>query len=316
MRRAVIIAIAFPCLMGVESAEARLEVLVDKSSQRMVVIQDGRMLYIWPVSTGRDSLATPNGVYVPQRLERSWFSKAYYRSPMPYSIFFHNGYAIHGSSAISKLGGPASHGCVRLHPYHAGILFGLVQQEGPQNTTIEITGDPVPIPAPLPSRDGDARGASTPTARPKLDHQIADLTDLTNGQRSGNRAVIIQGPVPPVPPLIGHRDQGDRIEPATPQRLPLQLAPHHEKADPAVAKQPTGDTHPLATGNSNCPCSATAMNRAADEPAGRHAKAGTVTGPQPEPLQSSYGFKILPKSCWSGASWRWRWRSDQDTQCK
>src|ERR1700741_4328815 len=138
---AVILASALVWLINIEGAEAHLDILVDKATQRMLVIQDGYVRYIWPVSTGRDNMATPNGVYVPQRLERNWFSKAYYDSPMPFSIFFHNGYAIHGSYAIDRLGGPASHGCVRLHPHHAAILFDLVQQEGADQTTIEITDD-------------------------------------------------------------------------------------------------------------------------------------------------------------------------------
>jgi len=150
---AVILAVAAAWLIGVESAEARLDILVDKATQRMLVIQDGYMRYIWPVSTGRDELATPNGVYAPQRMERNWFSKAYYNSPMPNSIFFHNGYAIHGSYAINQLGGPASHGCVRLHPHHAALLFDLVQQEGPDKTTIEITDQPRPDEPPVPPRE-------------------------------------------------------------------------------------------------------------------------------------------------------------------
>src|SRR5260370_4487929 len=137
-RHAVILGAALAWLISIESAEARLDILVDKATQRMLVIQNGYMRYIWPVSTGRDETATPNGVYPPQRLERNWFSSAYYNSPMPYSIFFHNGYAIHGSYAINQLGGPASHGCVRLHPHHAALLFDLVQQEGPDKTTIEV----------------------------------------------------------------------------------------------------------------------------------------------------------------------------------
>src|SRR5215813_2896663 len=72
---------------------------------------------------------------------------------MPYSIFFHNGYAIHGSYAIDQLGGPASHGCVRLHPHHAALLFELVQQEGPDKTTIEITDEPPADEPPVPPRD-------------------------------------------------------------------------------------------------------------------------------------------------------------------
>ena len=56
----------------------------------------------WAVSTGRAGYGTPSGTYRPQRMERSWFSKLYYNSPMPYSIFFHGGYAIHGSYEINR----------------------------------------------------------------------------------------------------------------------------------------------------------------------------------------------------------------------
>ena len=58
---------------------------------------------------------------------------------MPYSIFFTRGYAIHGSYEISRLGGPASHGCVRLHPANAATLFGLVQRHGTGSTRIVIS---------------------------------------------------------------------------------------------------------------------------------------------------------------------------------
>ena len=88
-RHAVILAAALAWLTCIQTAEAKLDILVDKSTQRMLVMQNGYMRYLWPVSTGRDELATPSGVYAPQRLERNWFSSAYYNSPMPYSIFFH-----------------------------------------------------------------------------------------------------------------------------------------------------------------------------------------------------------------------------------
>ena len=162
--RAVIPAAALVWLISIEGAAARLDILVDKTTQRMLVIQDGYLRYMWPVSTGRDNMATPNGLYAPERLERNWFSRAYYNSPMPYSIFFHNGYAIHGSYAINQLGGPASHGCVRLHPYHAALLFDLVQHEGPEQTTIEVTEER-PQQPPLPAREiSPGQGRNWPTA--------------------------------------------------------------------------------------------------------------------------------------------------------
>ena len=141
---AVILAATLAWFISIESAEAKLDILVDKATQRMLVIQDGYIRFMWPVSTGRDATQTPNGVYTPQRLERNWSSTAYYDSPMPFSIFFHNGYAIHGSYAIDRLGGPASHGCVRLHPHHAAILFDLVQHEGPNRTTYRSNGPGTP----------------------------------------------------------------------------------------------------------------------------------------------------------------------------
>jgi lipoprotein-anchoring transpeptidase ErfK/SrfK len=45
----------------------------------------------------------------------------------------------HGTNDLARPGGPASHGCIRLHPSHAAALFVLVQHQGPSNTRIEIS---------------------------------------------------------------------------------------------------------------------------------------------------------------------------------
>jgi len=104
----------------------------------MAVSVDGTTRYNWPVSTGRGGYGTPSGVFYPQMMARRWYSRKYYNSPMPHSIFFYHGFAIHGTGDISRLGGPASHGCVRLHPSHAATLFALVgRQRG--NTRIVIS---------------------------------------------------------------------------------------------------------------------------------------------------------------------------------
>lgn len=120
------------------AAEAQVVVHISKASQRMSVSVDGAQRYVWRVSTGKGGFGTPNGVFRPQMLARSWFSRKYYNSPMPYSIFFHGGYAIHGTNYLSQLGGPASHGCVRLHPSNAAVLFGLVQRHR-GNTRIVVS---------------------------------------------------------------------------------------------------------------------------------------------------------------------------------
>jgi lipoprotein-anchoring transpeptidase ErfK/SrfK len=119
-------------------AEAAVVVQIDRAAQRMAVIVDGAARYNWRVSTARRGYITPPGTYHPEMLARRWFSRKYYNSPMPHSIFFYGGFAIHGSYEISHLGRPASHGCVRLDPSNAAILFGLVQREGTAATTIVI----------------------------------------------------------------------------------------------------------------------------------------------------------------------------------
>jgi lipoprotein-anchoring transpeptidase ErfK/SrfK len=125
--------------LAVMPARADVVVQIDKSSQRMAVSVDGMTRYNWPVSTGRSGYGTPSGVFHPQLMARRWFSRRYYNSPMPHAIFFYGGFAIHGTYELARLGGPASHGCVRLHPSHAAALFALVERNGPRHTRIEIS---------------------------------------------------------------------------------------------------------------------------------------------------------------------------------
>jgi lipoprotein-anchoring transpeptidase ErfK/SrfK len=119
-------------------AEADVLVRVNRGSQTMEVSVDDAYLYSWRVSTGRPGFGTPAGTFHPQRMAARWFSTVYYNAPMPHAIFFYSGFAIHGSYDIARLGGPVSHGCIRLHPNDAAILFDLVQRQGMRNTTIVV----------------------------------------------------------------------------------------------------------------------------------------------------------------------------------
>ena len=138
-RRLAFAAVIAALMFVVSPARADVMVQIDKSSQRMAVSVDGAMRYTWPVSTGRAGYGTPSGVFHPQSMARRYFSRKYYNAPMPHAIFFYYGFAIHGTNDLARLGGPASHGCVRLHPSHAAALYALVERNGPRNTRIEIS---------------------------------------------------------------------------------------------------------------------------------------------------------------------------------
>lgn len=128
MRNFVLAALAASSFTG--AAEASVTARVSNGRQSMQVFVDQQLAYVWPVSTARKGYRTPPGSYRVQRMERMWHSRKYAMAPMPYSLFFHGGYAIHGTGAVGQLGRPASHGCVRLSPSNARTLFGLAQRHG------------------------------------------------------------------------------------------------------------------------------------------------------------------------------------------
>jgi lipoprotein-anchoring transpeptidase ErfK/SrfK len=113
-------------------------ITIDITKQEMKVVSDGRTLYTFDVSTGRKGYTTPTGNYRPIRMHKMWYSAKYDNAPMPYSIFFHGGFAIHGTTDLANLGNVASHGCVRLHPDNAEKLFNLVSTVGMKNTKISL----------------------------------------------------------------------------------------------------------------------------------------------------------------------------------
>ncbi len=125
-------------LLPVVTAAAPLVAKVDISSQTMTVIHNGKVAYQWPVSTARSGKWTPRGAWSAKWLSRHHKSSLYNNAPMPFSIFFNGNYAIHGTNQISRLGRPASAGCVRLHPDHAAVLFRLTQQVGKSNMRVVI----------------------------------------------------------------------------------------------------------------------------------------------------------------------------------
>lgn len=95
-------------------------------------------IFTWKVSTGRKGHETPTGDYKPTWLDADHRSKTYDDAPMPFAVFFHDGYAVHATDAVDHLGRPASHGCVRLSPKDAQAFYDLVTTHGRANTEIVI----------------------------------------------------------------------------------------------------------------------------------------------------------------------------------
>ena len=160
MRRVAVAAVLGCVLWVIPSGVARAEVVINisKSQQQIGVTVDGTARYRWVISSGRRGYRTPNGSYRPVRLERDWYSRKYDNAPMPHAIFFHKGYAIHGTTDVGRLGRIASHGCVRLHPVNAAALFSLVERRGIKQTRVVVSDAALSIPLGL-ARRPDAKAA-------------------------------------------------------------------------------------------------------------------------------------------------------------
>lgn len=139
--RCFLIAVTGLMLFASGAAHAKISITVDKNAQLMTVAIDGVDRYRWPVSTGLPAYETPNGSFRTFRMEEDHYSKEFDDAPMPHAIFFTKlGHAIHGTDSVSRLGSPASHGCVRLSRANAATLYALVQKDGVLNANVTLTG--------------------------------------------------------------------------------------------------------------------------------------------------------------------------------
>lgn len=190
-------------LVGLVQAKAEVVVTVNKSTQRLTVTVDGVEQHEWPVSTARWGYRTPNGTYRPERLARKWYSRKYDWSPMPHSIFFHGGYAIHGSYEISHLGRPASHGCIRLLPKNAAVLFNIVKANR-GDTKIVVTGS---RPSYRAVKRRARREESSARARATRRSRSTDFEDAFAPPRSGSRR---RAPYPTWDDMLNQKNPGQR----------------------------------------------------------------------------------------------------------
>ena len=103
---------------------------VDISEQRLYMKEDGNIVGSFLVSTGKWA-PTPTGewrIWTKLRYTRmKGGSKAlgtFYDLPnVPYTMYYNQGYGIHGAYWHNNFGQPMSHGCVNMKPEEAGVVF-------------------------------------------------------------------------------------------------------------------------------------------------------------------------------------------------
>ena len=92
---------------------------IDLSRQVLFLVNNGSIVKILPVATGRSGFTTPSGRFHVERKLSYWRRSELGLLYMP--SYFHNGIAIHGSYSVPAY--VASHGCVRIPVWATPALY-------------------------------------------------------------------------------------------------------------------------------------------------------------------------------------------------
>jgi hypothetical protein len=176
-------------------------VIVSLATQKAYAYRNGVPIGVSTVSTGSDGHATPTGVFTVLQKDADHVSNLYKDAKMPFmQRLTWGGIAMHAGNLP---GYPASHGCIRLPPAFAKLLFGITRL----GITVVITQDArVPVVAASPgilTVAGSAGGdyVWNPMLSPKGPVSIVvsgrdrRMVVLRNGIEIGSSGITVDVPI-------------------------------------------------------------------------------------------------------------------------
>ena len=132
-----------------ESAPTR-RLIVSIPDRKIVLMEDGHVLKIYPIAVGKKSTPSPSGNFqIASRVVKpTWYKPGKTIGPGPanplgtrWMGLGYKGYGIHGTNVPSSIGKAASHGCVRMRNHDVEELFELVHVGDPVELVTELSAD-------------------------------------------------------------------------------------------------------------------------------------------------------------------------------
>lgn len=117
-----------PAPLSIPSDDVRW-IDVDLTHQLLAAYEGQKLVRITSVSTGLPNTPTPTGQYhiwIKLRYD-AMSGPGYYLPNVPYVMYFHAGYGLHGTTWHANFGQPMSHGCINLPTAEAEWLFDWAQ---------------------------------------------------------------------------------------------------------------------------------------------------------------------------------------------
>ena len=108
-----------------KQTQAKTVAWVSKDCQAVLEVVHGRYRHIMPATTGKPGHETPNGLHQIEWRWPGWHVSTKYpeNGQMLDSQYFGPGIALHGVPSHEVHKQPSSHGCVRLYPSDAKVLY-------------------------------------------------------------------------------------------------------------------------------------------------------------------------------------------------
>jgi lipoprotein-anchoring transpeptidase ErfK/SrfK len=133
-------------VLAAAPARARRQVIVSVADRKLVVMEQGAVLRVFPVAVGAEVSPSPTGTFeiVSRLTEPTYYHSGIVIPPGndnplgPRWVGFNKkGYGIHGTNAPRSIGKAASHGCIRLRNRDIVEFFAMVNI----GDTVEIHGE-------------------------------------------------------------------------------------------------------------------------------------------------------------------------------
>jgi len=117
------------------SQESSRRLIVSIPDRKIALIEDGRLIRVYPVAVGKPSTPSPAGTFqIVSRIPHpTWYGQGQVVAPGPSNPLgtrwiglSQRGYGIHGTNIQSSVGKASSHGCIRMRKADVEELFQMV----------------------------------------------------------------------------------------------------------------------------------------------------------------------------------------------
>jgi lipoprotein-anchoring transpeptidase ErfK/SrfK len=129
-----------------ESAPSR-RLIVNIAARKIVLVEDGKVLKMYPVAVGKHSTPSPSGSFhiASHVVNPTYSHDGKVVGPGPtnpvgtrWMGLGYKGYGIHGTNHPESIGHAASHGCIRMRKHDVEELFELVRV----GDEVDLIGEP------------------------------------------------------------------------------------------------------------------------------------------------------------------------------